>query len=49
MTNSELKDYLDFKAEQYNTSAFIESDPIQLPHRFTKKEDIEINERCPGR
>jgi uncharacterized protein (TIGR02757 family) len=42
MTNSELKDYLDFKAEQYNTSAFIESDPIQLPHRFTKKEDIEI-------
>ena len=42
MTKAELKDYLDFKAEQYNTRVFIESDPIQLPHRFSKKEDIEI-------
>jgi uncharacterized protein (TIGR02757 family) len=42
MTKAELKDYLDFKAEQYNTRTFIESDPIQLPHRFSKKEDIEI-------
>ncbi len=38
----ELKEYLDFKVEQYNTTKFIETDPIQLPHRFTKKEDIEI-------
>lgn len=42
MKGEELREYLDFKAEQYNTRAFIESDPIQLPHRFTKKEDIEI-------
>jgi len=42
MTSSELCEYLNFKAEQYNTSNFIESDPIQLPHRFSKKEDIEI-------
>ncbi len=42
MNSLELKEYLDFKAEQYNTRAFIESDPIQLPHLFTKKEDIEI-------
>lgn len=42
MTKEELREYLDFKAEQYNTRTFIESDPIQLPHRFTKKEDIEI-------
>lgn len=42
MTNTELKEYLDFKVEQYNTPLFIESDPIQLAHRFTKKEDIEI-------
>jgi len=42
MTNAELKEYLDFKTEQYNTPLFIESDPIQLPHRFTKKEDVEI-------
>ncbi|NRA12878.1 MAG: DUF2400 family protein, partial [Crocinitomicaceae bacterium] len=42
MKNEELKEYLDFKTEQYNTPMFIESDPIQLPHRFSKKEDIEI-------
>lgn len=42
MNAAELKEYLDFKYEQYNTPLFIESDPIQLPHRFTRKEDIEI-------
>jgi uncharacterized protein (TIGR02757 family) len=42
MTTKELKEYLDFKVQQYNTPTFIKSDPIQLPHRFTKKEDIEI-------
>ena len=40
---NELKDFLDTKAEQYNNPAFIESDPIQIPHQFTKKEDIEIS------
>jgi uncharacterized protein (TIGR02757 family) len=39
---SELKDFLNQKVEQYNTSKFIESDPIQIPHLFSKKEDIEI-------
>ena len=42
MTHAEIKEYLNFKTEQYNTSSFIGTDPIQLPHRFTKKEDIEI-------
>ena len=42
MSFDELKEYLDFKVEQYNTPVFIESDPIQLPHRFSRKEDIEI-------
>ena len=42
MTNSELKDFLDIKVEQYNNIKFIESDPIQIPHQFSKKEDIEI-------
>lgn len=42
MNQDDLKSYLDFKAEQYNTRDFIESDPIHLPHRFSKKEDIEI-------
>ncbi|MFK7783620.1 MAG: TIGR02757 family protein [Crocinitomicaceae bacterium] len=42
MQGEELREYLDFKAEQYNTRDFIETDPIQLPHLFSKKEDIEI-------
>lgn len=39
---SELKDFLDYKAQQYEHPNFIETDPISLVHRFTKKEDIEI-------
>ena len=42
MINSELKDFLDEKVLQYNTLEFIESDPVQIPHLFTQKEDIEI-------
>ncbi|MDG1428618.1 MAG: TIGR02757 family protein [Crocinitomicaceae bacterium] len=42
MTKPELKEYLDFKAEQYNQKSFIATDPIQIPHKFAKKEDIEI-------
>ena len=38
----ELKDFLDFKAEQYENPAFLEYDPIQIPHKFSTKEDIEI-------
>lgn len=42
MTEAELKDFLDQKVVQYNTLDFIESDPVQIPHLFTQKEDIEI-------
>lgn len=38
----ELKEFLDQKAEEFNNPNFIETDPIQIPHRFSKKEDIEI-------
>jgi len=38
----ELKIFLDEKADQYNHPEFIENDPIQIPHRFTLKQDIEI-------
>lgn len=37
-----LKDFLDQKVSQYNSPDFISTDPIQVPHRFSKKEDIEI-------
>lgn len=43
MNPSELKDFLDEKVELYNNPNFIESDPIQIPHQFSLKEDIEIS------
>jgi uncharacterized protein (TIGR02757 family) len=42
MNHSELKDFLDEKVELYNNPNFIESDPVQIPHLFSLKEDIEI-------
>jgi uncharacterized protein (TIGR02757 family) len=42
MNPSELKSFLDEKVLQYNTLDFIESDPVQIPHLFNQKEDIEI-------
>lgn len=42
MTHSELKEFLDYKVVQYNRPEFIATDPIQIPHLFTRKEDIEI-------
>ncbi|WP_442784939.1 TIGR02757 family protein [Chryseobacterium sp. MYb264] len=38
----ELKVFLDEKADQYNDPEFIDNDPIQIPHRFSLKQDIEI-------
>ncbi len=38
----DIKEFLEQKYEQYNRPEFIETDPIQISHRFTKKEDIEI-------
>ena len=37
-----VTDLLEEKAEQYNRPAFIQHDPISIPHRFSKKQDIEI-------
>lgn len=42
MNKTELKEFLDAKVLLYNNPKFIESDPIQVPHQFNKKEDIEI-------
>lgn len=42
MQITELKDFLEEKYNFYNRSEFIESDPIQIPHQFSKHEDIEI-------
>jgi uncharacterized protein (TIGR02757 family) len=37
-----LKEFLDSKVELYNRPEFIPLDPILIPHRFSKKQDIEI-------
>ena len=42
MKQSELKAFLDEKADLYNNPNFIESDPVQIPHLFSLKEDVEI-------
>lgn len=42
LKKAELKDFLDKKVDLYNHPKFIDSDPIQIPHQFSKKEDIEI-------
>ncbi|MCM4163088.1 MULTISPECIES: TIGR02757 family protein [unclassified Arenibacter] len=43
MTQEELKEFLDAKVAQYNRPDFLSTDPLQIPHGFTKKEDIEIS------
>lgn len=43
MTKAALKLFLDEKVEMYNRPIFLDSDPIQIPHRFSQKEDIEIS------
>lgn len=43
MFEKDLKSFLDEKVNQYNNQKFIESDPIQIPHLFQNKEDIEIS------
>jgi len=37
-----IKQLLDNRIYQYNRFDFIDSDPIQIPHKFSRKEDIEI-------
>ena len=39
---NDIKFLLDNRVKQYNHTDFIETDPIQIPHRFGRKEDIEI-------
>ncbi len=39
----ELKEFLDEKVDKFNQPNFIETDPIQVPRKFTQKEDIEIS------
>ncbi|HEX2532869.1 MAG TPA: TIGR02757 family protein [Chitinophagaceae bacterium] len=38
----DLKEFLDRKVSLYNRPEFIPDDPVSVPHRFARKEDIEI-------
>jgi len=42
MNKKEIYSFLIEKANFYENPHFIESDPVQIPHEFTKNEDIEI-------
>lgn len=39
---NDLKNFLDAKVAQYNQPAFIKTDPVSIPHLFTKLQDREI-------
>ena len=43
MKKADLKIFLDEKVIAYNRPTFLEADPIQIPHLYTLKEDIEIS------
>jgi len=40
--SAELSDLLNESVEKYNQPAFIQNDPISIPHQYTKLQDIEI-------
>ena len=42
LSKQELFEFLELKHDKYNHPSFIESDPISVPHQFSRKEDIEI-------
>ncbi|RMG83793.1 MAG: TIGR02757 family protein [Bacteroidetes bacterium] len=42
MKESYLEELLNYKVQLYNNPEFIETDPVSIPHSFSKKEDIEI-------
>jgi len=41
--HSAITGFLDACVSRYNQPQFIELDPVQIPHRFKKKQDIEIS------
>jgi uncharacterized protein (TIGR02757 family) len=43
MVDPEIKALLDEKLHEFNRPDFISADPVSIPHRYTRKEDIEIS------
>lgn len=42
LTREAVYELLEQKYKEYNKLSFIADDPVQIPHRYTKKQDIEI-------
>ena len=42
MTHESLREFLEQQYHLYNTPDFIINDPVSVPHKFTKLQDIEI-------
>lgn len=42
-TSKDLHEFLEEQAAIYNQPAFVEDDPISIPHRFRRLQDIEIS------
>jgi uncharacterized protein (TIGR02757 family) len=40
---SDLRSILEARVKKYNSPDFIDADPIQIPHKFSLREDIEIS------
>lgn len=43
MRTAALKQLLDQKVAEYNQASFIAKDPVSIPHRFSRQQDIEIS------
>jgi uncharacterized protein (TIGR02757 family) len=43
MNRDNLKNLLEELHDRYNNASFIESDPVSIPHSFSRREDIEIS------
>lgn len=41
--NDRLREMLTAAADRYETADFIATDPIQFPHRYTRRNDIEVS------
>lgn len=41
--NEHTKKQLRQWAKEYNVKAFIKDDPVQFPHRYTRKQDVEVS------
>ncbi|GAK37262.1 hypothetical protein JCM15093_2500 [Bacteroides graminisolvens DSM 19988 = JCM 15093] len=39
----QLKDLLEELTEKYNVQAFIDTDPVQFPRRFSRLQDVEVS------